>query len=129
MSSFAEFMDRREAAAEAYVRGRSDKVEAMASETEPSTFFGPDGKVLAGRSAIVESYQAGASRFGSDGESRLDVMQSAEGGDIAYWCGIQRAIVDLDGKAVPMNLRVTELFRRENGEWRLVHRHADFLRE
>ncbi len=128
MSSFAEFMNRREAAAEAYSRGRSDQVEELASESEPSTFFGPDGRVLTGRTSIVESYRAGASRFGPDGESRLEILQSAEGGDIAYWCGIQRAIVEMDGKAVAMNLRVTELFRREDGEWKLVHRHADVLR-
>ena len=129
MSSFAEFMNRREAAAEAYSRGRSDQVEQLTSEYEPSTFFGPDGRIVNGRSSILASYQAGASRFGPDGESRLEILQSAEGGNVGYWCGIQRAIVDMDGKAVAMNLRVTELFRREDGEWKLVHRHADFLRD
>jgi ketosteroid isomerase-like protein len=43
--------------------------------------------------------------------------------------GFQRATAHLSGRgeAVPMNLRVTELFRREGDAWKLVHRHADFL--
>jgi ketosteroid isomerase-like protein len=30
------------------------------------------------------------------------------------------------GAPRPMTIRVTHIYRRVDGEWRLVHRHADF---
>ncbi|PSJ63406.1 YybH family protein [Kumtagia ephedrae] len=113
MSTFSEFMKEREKAAAAYCQGDGEPVLALSTAREPASFFGPDGKVL---------------QFGRDGESRFEVHQTAEAGDIAYWSGVQRAIVELGGRRVPMDLRVTELFRREDEAWKLVHRHADILK-
>jgi ketosteroid isomerase-like protein len=56
------------------------------------------------------------------------VLQSRASGDLAFWTGYQHARVHLaakPGETLPMTLRVTEVFRHEDGGWKLVHRHAD----
>ena len=128
MSDFTTFMATREAAAADYVRGQAQPVDAMTSTRAPVTFFGPDGKLVKGADAVVQAFDAGAGQFGPGGDSRLEILQSAGDGDVGYWCGLQHAHVEMDGKTVPMTLRITELFRREDGEWKLVHRHADMMK-
>ena len=46
----------------------------------------------------------------------IPAMQQPE----AYGSGVAFA-----GKAQSMKPRITEVFRRQDGEWKLVHRHAD----
>jgi len=48
-------------------------------------------------------------------------------GDLAFTVGYEDTEVRIDaGPPVCMTLRVTHILRRVDGEWRLVHRHADF---
>jgi ketosteroid isomerase-like protein len=129
MSDFDSFMATRAEAAAAYVRGDAAPVCDLSSGQEPASFFGPDGRVIKGAQAVIGAYREGAARFGAEGRSRLEILQQGASGDVGYWAGLQHAVVEMDGKATPMTLRITELFRKENGQWKLVHRQADMMKD
>ena len=47
------------------------------------------------------------------------------GGDLAYETGIESGDGIIMGKHTTISHRVTNIYRREAGEWKMVHRHAD----
>ena len=47
------------------------------------------------------------------------------GGDLAYETGIESGEGIIMGKQTTINHRVTNIYRREAGVWKMVHRHAD----
>lgn len=129
-TDFQEFMRRREVAARAYVNGDPGPVDAMSTTHSPATFFGPDDSVVSGPARIGTAFKNGAEMFAEGGDTTVEVLQAHQSGDVAFWCGLQHATVRLksDGSRVEMPLRITEFFRREGSEWKLVHRHADMRR-
>jgi len=126
-TNFDDFLRQREAAARAYVQGDSDPVDRISDGAGTATFFGPDGGVIKGGPAMRKSFKEGASHFLPASTSELEILDSGDDGDLGFWTGIQHATVRVKGKdePVPYELRITEIFRREHGAWKLVHRHAD----
>ena len=50
-------------------------------------------------------------------------------GDMAYTAGLEHTSALVDGEPRSYTLRATQVYRREAGEWRVAHRHADSITE
>jgi ketosteroid isomerase-like protein len=128
--SFDSFMQERRRVAAAFVNGDPAPLRGISTAADPATIFGPSGGTEQGAAHVLEVNEASSHRF-HGGTTELEILHSGESGDLAYWTGFQRASVRVDGRrdSAPMKLRVTEVFRRENGAWKLIHRQADPLAE
>lgn len=127
---FKEFIKRRESAANAYVSGDPQPLDAISARENPVTFFSPGGDYTSGARKVAARYKKDSASFEKGSETHFEILQMDSSGDLAFWVGLQKASAKLKGKkeSVPFNLRITEIFRRENGEWKLIQRHADELK-
>ena len=126
-ANFDDFMTARQKAAEAYVRGDGAKVDTIVPHSGAASFHSPTGDTVAGGEAVAKRYLKDAAAFHDNGVSRFDVLQKGHSGDVGFWTGFQIAKVQIGDmpKPVEMRIRVTEIFRRIDGDWKMIHRHAD----
>jgi ketosteroid isomerase-like protein len=99
----------------------------MWSRRDDATLANPLGPPVRGRSEIDATLDSVASAM-RDGETRgFERITEYATPDLAYILEIERRAVKLDGSAevAAVSLRVTTVWRREDGEWRIALRHAD----
>ena len=98
---------------------------AMWSTQEPVTVFGAEKSVI-GSEEVTQAFHWLASRFSNCTDYRFELVAAGASGDLAYTVGYEHASFSMDGCPIePITLRVTHVYRREDGEWKVVHRHAD----
>jgi ketosteroid isomerase-like protein len=99
---------------------------AMTSTQDPVTIFGAKVPVRQGRQEVDETLRWLAERWSDATVSSFDLVAADVSGDLAYAIRFEHIANSVVGVHVePYTLRVTHIFRRENGEWKLAHRHAD----
>jgi ketosteroid isomerase-like protein len=96
------------------------------SRRDPVTLLGAAATAGAGWENVTETQRLVASRFSNGTPLDFELIAADVHGDLAYTVGYERSSVSVHGgPARPGFLRATQIYRRENGEWKLVHRHAD----
>jgi ketosteroid isomerase-like protein len=117
-----------EAEAALALRGDVEPRLALWSRRDPVTLFGAWGPCKTGWAEVSRTFRWVAERFTQSTVSdfRYDVEVAEVSGDLAYTVGYERFTAAVgDGPAEPYTVRVTHVYRRENGEWKIVHRHGD----
>jgi ketosteroid isomerase-like protein len=115
------------AALNAFVQGDPEPQKQLYSRADGATLCNPLGPPVRGWTEIEATLDR-ASALLSDGEpTRFERVSEHATEDLAYIVEIERTSARVAGSAErhPTALRVTSIFRREDGEWRLHHRHAD----
>lgn len=84
----------------------------------------PLGGREVGWDAVRGSWEGAAQAFDGGGIEVSDLEVSVLG-DIAYTTGIEHVDATLGGKSLHFDIRATNIFRREDGEWKIVHHHTD----
>jgi ketosteroid isomerase-like protein len=113
-------------AEQAMVHGDAGPRMELWSKRDPVTLFGAIGMSESGWEHLSQTFNWVASRFSDVSDFRFDVDLVQVSGDMAYTLGFERWSGSIAGRPVePVTVRVTHIYRREDGEWRIVHRHAD----
>jgi ketosteroid isomerase-like protein len=129
MTNLDEFRDRYHLALAAFIQGDATFVLDLWSNGDDTTLANPFGPPVRGVWAVRAASERAASQV-SDGEAfTVDNISRHSTADLAYDVDIHRFTARLAGadEPGPVSLRVTTVYRREDDEWRVAHRHADPL--
>jgi ketosteroid isomerase-like protein len=121
----AEMLPKQRAAERAIHHGDVEPRLALWSRTDPVTLYG--AKLSSSGWANLEpTFRTVASWFSDSVEYEFEVIAAGASGDLAYTVGYERNKVNVEREPRTYTLRATHVYRREDGQWRIVHRHADF---
>jgi ketosteroid isomerase-like protein len=96
----------------------------MWAREDPVTLFGAEVE-RSGRSELDPIFEWIASRFSACRSLDYEVVAAGASGDLAYLVAYEHINATANGEPVSYTLRATTIFRREAGEWQVVHRHGD----
>lgn len=113
------------------VNGDPAPYSALWSHADDVTVMGGFGSYVVGWEQVRQNTEVAASRFRGGHLVGVEELAVGHDGDLAYAVWIERGEVRVEGQPEPGRLavRVTHLFRREAGTWRIIHRHGDPITE
>lgn len=112
------------AALNGMAKGDASPMSAAWAHGADVTALHPVGERGEGWDQVQAQFDQVAS-LASTGQVRISDQLIRVGNDLAYEVGEEEGEVTLAGERVPIKQRVTNVYRREGGEWKMVHHHSE----
>jgi ketosteroid isomerase-like protein len=97
---------------------------ALWSSREPVSVLGA-WRSATGQEEVRELFRTLAGTFSECSSHVYDIAAADVMGDMAFTAGYERTEASVNGEPRRYVLRVTQIYRREDGEWKVAHRHGD----
>jgi ketosteroid isomerase-like protein len=101
---------------------------ALWSRTEPVSVLGAF-RDAHGQQELNQLFTALGESFSNCTSYALELQAYDVVGDMAYTAGREHTSASVDGQPRSYTLRATQVYRREDGEWKVAHRHGDTVND
>lgn len=116
------------AALNAMVNGDAEALKAIWAHSEEVTTMHPVGGRQIGWKEVWNTWEQVA-QVSSDGHVVLKDQVIWAGETLAYETGVEQAEFKIAGTKTSGDVRVTNVYRKEDGNWKIVHHHTDIVPE
>jgi ketosteroid isomerase-like protein len=96
---------------------------AIWSRKDPVTVLGA-WKNASGQQELDELFDHLADSFSDCTSYEFELLEAEVRGDTAYTVGFEHTSASVNGVPRTYTLRATQIYRREDGAWRVAHRHG-----
>ena len=96
---------------------------AIWSRNDPVTVLGA-WKNAIGQQELDELFAHLADSFSDCSSYEFEVLEAEVHGDTAYTVGFEHTSASVNGVPRTYTLRATQIYRRDDGAWKVVHRHG-----
>ncbi|MFD7559309.1 YybH family protein [Streptomyces sp. NPDC059835] len=99
---------------------------ALWSRTEPVSVLGAWRNAI-GREELDTLFTDLAETFSDCTSYEFELQAYDVSDNMAYTVGLEHTSTSVNGQPRTYTLRATQVYRRENGAWRVAHRHGDTM--
>src|SRR5215210_6946338 len=130
VEDFDHVVEQMHLAADEFAKGNPEPAKKLFSHREDVTLANPFSPPARGWEQVAETQERAALNFRElrrHGEVSFETVAKYVTPELAYivWVERYQAKVGEREDTTPFALRVTMIFRPEDGVWKIVHRHAD----
>ncbi len=97
---------------------------ALWSRNEPVSVLGAWRNAI-GQRELDELFTSLGESFSKCTSHEFELLAYDVVGDMAYTAGFEHTSASVDDQPRTYSLRATQVYRREEGAWRVAHRHGD----